>query len=118
MAAKPVAALHVLGGPRVEQLAEAQGGDEDVGFTDLPGSELEPLEGIARIVDLDPLAGVELACRDGCCAVLGELAVELLYMDAPVLASSSQHFVRAGSGCSFISGLFCRPLPAALMVIR
>jgi hypothetical protein len=77
-AAEPVAALHVFSGPTEEQLAEAQGGHDDVGFADLAGLQIDPLDGVAGVIDLNALSGVELTCRDRCRSVLRELAVELL----------------------------------------
>ena len=59
MTAEPVAALHVLGRARIQQLAEAKHGDEHPGFANLPGAQIHPLDGIAgvfvgiiRILDL------------------------------------------------------------------
>jgi hypothetical protein len=78
VARQPVAALHVLGRPGEQQLAEAEPGDKDPGLADLAGLELDPLERIAGVVDLDALPGLELARRDRGGPVLRELAVELL----------------------------------------
>ena len=78
MTAQPVAALHVLGRPGKQQLAEAQAGDKDPGFADLAGLELDPLDRIAGVIDFDALAGRELARRDRRLPVLRELAVKLL----------------------------------------
>ena len=74
---QPVAALHVLGRPGIQQLAEAQAGDKDPGFTDLARLELHPFDRIPGVIDLDALAGLELTRRDAGFAVLRELAVEL-----------------------------------------
>jgi hypothetical protein len=57
MTAKPVAALHVLGRPGKEQLAEAQARDKDPGFADLPAFKLDPFDRLAGVVDLDALPG-------------------------------------------------------------
>ena len=77
MAAEPVAALHVLGRPGEQQLAEAKSRDEHLGFADLAGLELDPLDRIAGVIDLHAFAGLELARRDGRLAVLRELAIKL-----------------------------------------
>ena len=78
MAIEPVAAFHILRRPRKEQLAEAQGGNEHVGFADLSGFQLDPLERIAGVIDLNTFGGHELARCDARAAVLPELTVELL----------------------------------------
>jgi len=78
MAREPVAALHVLGRPGVEQLTEAEAGHEHPGFADLAGLDLDPLDRIAGVIDLDAFAGRELARGDGGFSVLRELAVKLL----------------------------------------
>ncbi len=75
---QPVAALHVLGRPCVQQLAEAQTGDKDPGATDLPRLELHPLDRVACVIDLHALAGRKLSRRDAGLSVLWELAVKLL----------------------------------------
>jgi hypothetical protein len=75
---QPVAALHVLGRPGVEQLAEAEPGDEHPGFADLARVDIDPLDRIPGIIHLDAFTRLELACRDGGFSVLRELAVELL----------------------------------------
>jgi hypothetical protein len=101
MAAKPVAALHVLGGPGEQQLTEAKAGDKDPCLSDLAGSDVDPLDRIAGVIHFHALAGFELARRNGGFAVLRELAIELLYMDAPVLARPSQHFCGRRSRLQF-----------------
>jgi hypothetical protein len=58
--------------------AEAQTRDKDVGFADLTGLEFDPIERVAGVVDFHALAGLELARRHRCLAVLRELAVKLL----------------------------------------
>src|SRR5665213_4297592 len=78
MTAEPVAILHVLRRPCVEQLAEAEHGDEHPGAMDLAGLQIKPLDRIASVIDFDPLAGGELASGDARLPVLRELAVELL----------------------------------------
>ena len=59
VAAEPVAALHVLGGARVQQLTEAEYGDEHPGAMDLAGLEVEPLDRITGVIDFDALASGE-----------------------------------------------------------
>src|SRR5450631_1228507 len=76
--AEPVAALHVLGRPREQQLAEAERGDEHPSLMDFAGLNLQPLDRIAGVIDLDALAGHEVPRRDARHPVLRELAVELL----------------------------------------
>ena len=76
MAAEPVAALHVIAGPGEQQLAEAEAGDKDPGLADLAALQLDPFDRIAGIVDLDTLAGLELAGRDRGFTQLRELAIK------------------------------------------
>jgi hypothetical protein len=56
MTAEPVTAFHVLRGPRKQQLTEAEPGDEHVGFMDLTGLDLVPLDRIAGIIDFNAFA--------------------------------------------------------------
>jgi hypothetical protein len=74
----PVLALHVLGGPGKQQLAETEAGDKHVGLVDLAGGQVDPLQRIASVVDLHALAGLELARGHRRLPVLRELAVKLL----------------------------------------
>ena len=76
--AEPVAALHVLGRPRIQQLTEAEHGDEHPRAMDFAGLEVKPLDRIAGVIDFHSFAGGELASRDARLPVLRELAVELL----------------------------------------
>src|SRR5712671_94178 len=78
MTAEPVAALHVLGRARVQQLTEAEHGDEHPRVMDLAGLEVKPLDRITRVIDFHPFPGSELACGDARLPVLRKLAVELL----------------------------------------
>ena len=52
--AEPVAAFHVLRRPGEEQLAKAKPRDEHVGFVDLAGLDLVPLDRIAGVIDFHP----------------------------------------------------------------
>ena len=78
MTAEPVAALHVLGRSREQQLAEAERGDEHPRLVDLAALHLQPLDRVAGVIDLHTFTGHELARRDTRHSVLRELAVELL----------------------------------------
>src|SRR5580658_2540400 len=78
MAVEPVAALHVIGRPGKEQLAEAKTGDEHPGFAHLTGAQIHPLDRIAGVVDLDALARCEVPGRHRRLPQLRVLAVELL----------------------------------------
>src|SRR5450432_2484564 len=64
--------------PSIQQLAEAEHGDEHPGVVDLAGLEVKPLDRIAGIVHFHTFAGGELAGGDARLAVLREPAVELL----------------------------------------
>lgn len=74
---EPVAALHVLGGPGKQQVTEAKARYEHVGFTDLPGLRLDPLECVAGVIDFRAFTWCELAHGDCGLPILWELAVEL-----------------------------------------
>jgi len=65
---QPVATLHVLGRPGIQQLAEAQSCDKDPRFADLARLDLHPLDRIAGVVDFHSLARRELARRDRICS--------------------------------------------------
>jgi hypothetical protein len=82
MTAEPVATLHVLGRARVQQLTEAEYGDEHPSLVDLAGLQVKPLDRIAGVIDFDAFSRAELPSGDARLAVLRELAVKLLYMDA------------------------------------
>ncbi len=69
MTPEPVAALHVLGRSPVQQLAEAEHGDEHPRVMDLAGLEVKPLDRIAGVIDFDPLAGGELTSGGECAGI-------------------------------------------------
>src|SRR5713226_10734249 len=75
--AEPVAAFHILRRPGEEQLAEAKPGDEHVGFVDLAGLDLVPLDRTAGIIDFHPFPGLKFSGRDRRLAVLRELPIKL-----------------------------------------
>ena len=75
--AEPIAAFHVLSRPGEQQLTEAQARYKHIGFADLAGLHLDPLERIAGVVHFHALAGIKLARRDGGLPVLRELPVKL-----------------------------------------
>lgn len=77
MRTEPVAALHVLGGPGEQQLAEAESGDKDICLVDLARLQFDPLDRIASVIHFHTLARFELARRDGRFPVLRELAIKL-----------------------------------------
>src|SRR5580693_6758105 len=76
--AEPVAALHVLGRARVQQLAEAEHGDKHPRLMDLAGLEVKPLDRITGVIDFNTFSRAELASGNARLAVLRELAIELL----------------------------------------
>src|SRR5882757_1896072 len=78
MTAEPVAALHVLGPARVQQLTEAEHGDKHPRVVDLAGLEVKPLDRVSGVIDFYAFAGGELPNGDACLAVLRELTVKLL----------------------------------------
>jgi hypothetical protein len=77
VAGEPVTALHILGRPGEQQLAEAQARHKHIGFVDLSALQVDPLECIAGIINFHPLAGSKIARRDRSLSILRELAIEL-----------------------------------------
>jgi hypothetical protein len=63
---------------RVQQLTEAEHGDEHPRVMDLAGLEVKPFDRIAGVIDFNPFAGGELAGGDARLPVLRELAIKLL----------------------------------------
>src|SRR6185437_2810193 len=75
---EPVAALHVFGRPRKQQLAEAQTRDKHVGLVDLAGLQVDPFEWITGVINFHPFCGIKLSSRDRGMSILREFTIELL----------------------------------------
>ena len=95
MAGDPVATPHVLGRPGKQQLTEAQAGHEHVGFVDLAGLDVVPLDRVAGIVDLDALGGLKRSRGDAGVTTLRELAIELflLYLNREETLSTGMFYL-------------------------
>jgi len=73
MTAQPIAAARVFGCSGEQQLAEAQTCNKHVCLVNLAGGHLEQLERVAGAIDLDTLAGFEIARGDRGLPVRGNL---------------------------------------------
>jgi hypothetical protein len=78
MTAQPISAARFLDCPGEQQLAEAQTCNKHVCLVSLAGGHLDPLERVAGVIDLDTLAGFEIARGDRGLPVLREPAVPSL----------------------------------------